>query len=355
MFALTYMKHILMLAVAIFLIGCTEAPKHTLFPTERMLTSLPVPVDTVLLRFPYRIAVEEDIMLVMDLHPERDYLHAFSLPEGKHIKSFGRRGQAGDEMLSAENFRFCSFDSIWILDANRMNIVRWSLAVTSANAVREEAINLDKSLVRTLDFCLTDSGFIIPDYLGDSRYNFVGWNGIPSASAGIIPVKKNKRANSVALAQGWRSFFALNPDKNVLATATQLGEVIEIYRLDSISHTVVYGSMGEPQFQVVHGEALPVGIMGYFDIQATDNYIYALFSGKTFKEIQKNAMTGTINERGGRFIHVYDFQGNPVCIYLLDRAVCGIDVHENEGLIYAVDANGDDPVVVFRIDGHIPR
>ena len=60
-------------------------------------------------------------------------------------------------------------------------------------------------------------------------------------------------------------------------------------------------------------------------------------------------MSGIINERGGRYIHVFDTEGKPVCKYLLDRSVCGIDVHENEQIIYAVDANSDDPIVAFRI------
>jgi hypothetical protein len=125
--------------------------------------------------------------------------------------------------------------------------------------------------------------------------------------------------------------------------------VLEIYRLGSIGHTAVYGSNGEPRFQVINGEAFPDGIMGYFDIQMTENYIYALFSGKTLKEIQKNAMAGKLNERGGRYIHVFNLQGKPICNYILDRAVCGIDVHESEQKIYAVDANSDEPVVVFHL------
>jgi hypothetical protein len=313
------------------------------------MTSYTVPVDTVLLRYPYRIVAKDGVLLVMDLHPEKNYLHAFSLPDANHIVSFGSRGQGGDEMLSVENFRFNSLDSIWLLDANRMNIVRWSLTVSSSAAKREEEINIDKSLVRSLDFCLTDVGFIVPDYLGESRFHFSNGQGNSTGSAGIIPTKENKRAYPTALAQGWRGFLTLNPLKNMLAVATQLGEVLEIYHLDSGMHTVVYGGAGEPQFQEAQGESIPNGIMGYFDVQMTDNYIYALFSGRTLKDIQKNAMEGKRNERGGKYIHVFDTDGNPVCMYILDRAVCGIDVHESEQIIYAVDANSDEPVVVFHM------
>jgi hypothetical protein len=342
------MKYFTLIALAIFLFDCMGATKNSRFPEERRISSYPVPVDTILLRYPYRISVEKEVIIVLDLHPTEDYMHAFALQDGKHIASFGRRGQGGDEMLSAENFRFNALDSVWVLDANRMNIVRWSLATASKNVSREEVVNLDKSLIRTLDFCLTGSGFIVPDYTGNQRYHFVDKKGYPTGSAGAIPARKNKTTVYGALAQAWRGFYTFNPRNNTLAVATQLGEVLEIYHLDSGAHTVFYGPHGEPEFQTVGSEGVPVGIMGYFDVQITDHFIYAVFSGQSFKEITKNARNGVINERGGRFIHVFDLQGNPVCNYVLDRAVCGIDVHEEEQIIYAVDANSDDPIVVFR-------
>jgi hypothetical protein len=343
------MKQLTFLVFAVCLAGCTGATKNSKFPAERALTSYAIPVDTILLRYPYRVAVKEDVIVVLDLHPMDDYLHAFFFFFEKHIASFFRLGWGGVELLSAEIFRFVSLDAIWVLDANRMNMVRWSLAPTSDSVGREEVINLDKSFVRTLDFCLTDSGFIVPDYTGNQRYHFADKNGYVTGSAGVIPAKENKKANAGALAQAWRGFYALNPGKNTLAVATQLGEVLEIYHLDTGVHAVLYGSGGEPQFQIVGSEGVPVGIMGYFDVQITDSFIYALFSGQSFKEITKNAMAGKINERGGRYIHVFDLQGQPVCRYILDRAVCGIDVHEDEQLIYAVDANSDDPVVTFNM------
>ena len=343
------MKQLIFINFVCFLIGCTGATTNNKFPEEQQLEAYPVAVDTFFLRYPYRIAVKDDIIIIMDLHPADDYFHAFSLPERTHIASFGRRGQGGDEMLSAENFRFNTLDSIWVLDANRMNMVRWKLLTAANSAMREEEIDLDKALVRTLDFCLTECGFIVPDYLGTNRFHFVDKNGFSTGATGHIPAKKNRKAASGVLAQAWRGFYSFNPRKNTLAVATQLGEVIEIYHLDTGAHTVIYGSHGEPQFQTIGDEGIPVGIMGYFDVQITDNYIYALFSGQTMKEIQKNAMNGKINERGGRYIHVFDMQGKPVCNYILDRAVCGIDVHEDEQKIYAVDANSDDPVIVFKM------
>jgi hypothetical protein len=85
--------------------------------------------------------------------------------------------------------------------------------------------------------------------------------------------------------------------------------------------------------------ALATGIMGFSDIRITGRYIYAVFHGRTFKDIQTVAQQGGKHEDGGRYIYVFDLKGNPVRKYTLDRAVYGIDVHEDTSTIFATDVN----------------
>lgn len=40
--------------------------------------------------------------VVLDLHGTDHYFHAFSYPEFHYLSSFGKRGDAPEEMLSAE-------------------------------------------------------------------------------------------------------------------------------------------------------------------------------------------------------------------------------------------------------------
>lgn len=115
----------------------------------------------------------------MDLHNDSHYFYSFTYPEWTPIASFGKRGGGPEEMLSAEMFQFCSPDSIWALDANRMQITRWSISPYEKKVSRVEEIGLDKNLVRSLDFYRTDSAFLITDYLGDFRYHKVSHSGKP--------------------------------------------------------------------------------------------------------------------------------------------------------------------------------
>lgn len=353
------MKHLLYILIGIVitkgLICCTgpgtHSPRYTTFPEEKVIRAQIIPLDTILLRYPFRVAVRDSIAVVMDLHNMDHYLHAFTYPEWKHITSFGKRGEAPGEMLSAENIQFNSSDSLWALDANKMEISRWRISPSTHSAERVEEIKLDKKLVRSLDFRAMKSGFLIPDYLGEHRFWEVDNNGKPTQSTGEIPSETiNEETSRPALAQAWRSFIDYNPDNGILALATQLGEVLEIYNLKNNTHKILYGPGGEPEFKTAQdGSGIPTGIMGFSDVKVTDRYIYAVFQGIRFKDKLASYQRGEKPEDGGRFIYVFDLEGNPVQKYTLDHAIYGIDINEETKTIVATEVESDDPIITFQI------
>lgn len=293
----------------------------------------------------------EVIAIVMDLHNTDHYLHAFTYPQWKHVVSFGRRGEAPGEMLSVANIQFNSLDSLWSLDPKKMKITRWKISPSTGSAEQVEEIKLDTKLVRSLDFRTMESGFLIPDYMGEHRFWEVDYSGNPVKSNGTIPSETaNEETSRPALAQAWRSFIDYNPDNGILAMATQLGETIEIYNLKDNTHKVLYGPEGEPQFQIDNdGSGVANGIMGFCDIKVTSKYIYAVFQGLKFKDKLAAHQRGEHPEDGGRFIYVFDLQGNPVQKYILDHAIYGIDVNEQTNTIIATEVKSDDPIIEFKI------
>lgn len=211
------------------IISCTDSPgtyypRYSTFPNEKAISARVIELDTALFRYPFRVAVKDSIAIVMDLHNADNYFHAFTYPNWKHIVSFGKRGEGPEEMLSAETFQFNSLDSIYALDANKMQISRWAISAKDHSATKQEVIRLDKNLIRSLDFCATDSCFLIPDYLGEHRYWQVDYSGKPIRSIGKIPTEKDLASEiRPALAQAWRSFIDYNPHNGILAMVTQLG------------------------------------------------------------------------------------------------------------------------------------
>ena len=62
-------------------------------------------------------------------------------------------------------------ESLWSLDANKSELTRFGCDLSGDSLFRQEAVNLDKDILRALDFVMMDdSTFIIPDYSGDNRF-----------------------------------------------------------------------------------------------------------------------------------------------------------------------------------------
>lgn len=316
------------------------------FPQEKELKGEIIELDTAIFRYPFRIRVDGDKAIVMDLHNEDYYGHLFHYPDFKYLSSFGRRGDSPTEILSMENVRIQN-SKVWTLDANKNELTRLGFSSSDDSLFRDETVTLDEDILRPLDFAIyNDSTFIIPDYSGESRLCWVDRHGHALRKMGTIPSSNEEALQHArpALAQAWRSFLDYNPHSGILAAVTQLGEVLEIYNLKDSTHVVRIGKSEEPEFKVADGYGLPTGIMGFSDVQVTDNAIYAVFHGTSFKEIAKQQ--GRLPD-GGKYIYVFTLKGEPLCKYVLDHYINGIWVDEKTKTIMATDVNSDQPIVRF--------
>lgn len=320
------------------------------FPETRELTARTLLLDTALFRYPYRVRVQGNDAVVLDLHGTDYFFHVFRYPDFHYLSSFGKRGDAPEEMLSAENLRWNGL-FLWTLDSNKSELTRLGFTSSGDSLLRLEAVSLDEELLRTLDFVqYDDSTFIIPDYSGDSRFCMVNRQGKLLCKMGAIPTTNEEALKNArpALAQAWRSFIDYNPRNGILVVATQLGEVFEVYNLKDSTHVVCVGPHGEPEFKIAQGYGLPTGIMGFSDVQVADSAIYAVFQGRTFKDIVKSAKQGVELPDGGQNIYVFSLEGKPLRRYVLDHYIHGISVDEQKGIIIATDVNKDEPIIEYR-------
>lgn len=339
--------HLMVLCLLILSGGCDNTGEilyYSSFMTDFSISGKKLETDPVMLRYPFRIKYHDSLAIVMDLHHPDHFYHAFTYPRFEYLSSFGKRGQAPEEILSAENFRFAG-GCMWGLDANKHQIAAISTGgIHQPEHIKETA--LDKEIIRALDFALYgDSGFIIPDYSGKNRFHIVDKSGKIQSSHGKIPSRKHKEGD-IALAQAWRSFIDYNPTNHTLAMVTQLGEVLEIYNLKDSTRVLKIGPHGEPEYRESNGMAIPSGIMGFSDVQVTGKYIYAAFQGRSFKEIAQQQQPAI---DGGQFIYVFSLDGTPLYRYTLDHFIYGISVNEETKELHALDVNSNQPVVKYEL------
>ena len=346
------MKNVVILLFALVLITSCGGQKKQEEKEVRnvQLKGEEMPVDTALFRYAYRIRVQGDKAVVFDLHNVDYYYHAFTYPGFKYISSFGKRGEGPEEMISAETIRWGGDNTAWVLDGSKNRLFRYGGIAPGQEPKLEENISLDKAFMRPLDFDLSGAdSFVIPDYSGENRFSWADMSGNLLHKSDCIPItdEKQLKESAPAVAQGWRSFISFSPDKKLLVTVTQLGDVLDIYNMENGRHINYKGEDGEPEFHVTsEGYGIPAGRMCYYDVQVTEHYIYAIYDGRKFSDIMKEKEY----KQGAKQLRVFDFDGKLRKEYMLDRPVTGIYVDEAGHCLWATDVNTDNQIVKYIFD-----
>lgn len=331
----------------------SDSIHYSQFPHEYSLSGKGFIIDGEFVRFPFRIRQKGDYIYILDMHGERNFCHILSKDKVTNVVSFARRGNGPEEILQAMDLHVVSEDSIWLYDTNKREITLWGYSSDHCTVLLKDCVKFDDKIDNSSNCSWKcDSVFFFTDKSGHNRILMVDKSGKIEKHIGTIPSDNKVDNNKLGiLAQAWNSYVHYNPHHKMLVTATQLGEVIEIYYLETNKRQVIVGPYGEPQYATTNdGWAVPTGIMGFSDVQITDNYIYAVFHGRSFKDIIRDPHR-TLD--GGEYIHVYDLSGQPVCRFVLDRAVYGIDVDEENGVIWATDVNSEEQIIKYKIPGEL--
>ena len=321
------------------------------FPVTEELQGRVIPIDSVFFRYPYRLEVRGDRVVIEDLHGPDHFYHLFTFPEFRYLHSFGQRGEGPEEMQTVDDFRWDG-QTLWALDNIKSELVRWELNGSRDKMVRTERIKLDKATFRALDIVpFQNNSFLIPNYSGDTRFCQVDRNGKLIKKWGVIPTdrKKDLQKYPYAFGYGWRSFIDYSPKTGILVAATQFGEVLEIWNVKKNTHKVMKGKLGEPEFEILPEYAIPAGAVGHNDIQVTDRAIYVIYRGISIKEEILARQKGKPLLTGGNTVRVFSLEGEPLKEYKLDHSVSGIWVDEQVGKMWALDVNSDEPLVEYSI------
>ena len=140
------------------------------FPLTEELQGRVIPLDSVFFRYPCRLEVRDDRVVIEDLHGPDHYYHLYTYPDFRHLHSFGQRGEGPEEMQTVDDF-FWNGQTLWALDNIKSELVRWELNDSRDKMLRVECIKLDKATFRALDIVpFQNNSFLIPNYSGDSRF-----------------------------------------------------------------------------------------------------------------------------------------------------------------------------------------
>ena len=130
-----------------------------------------------------------------------------------------------------------------------------------------------------------------------------------------------------------------SPDGNKAAVTISSGCVLAIYNctddgLDEVAMLKYF----PPKFVAIDYEYQPLATsqsckIGFVDVCCTNQFIYALYSGKILGD-------DLFTSHYGGHVFVYDWEGMPVKHYKLERDLFTIEIDEDDGILYGT---GNDP------------
>jgi hypothetical protein len=133
----------------------------------------------------------------------------------------------------------------------------------------------------------------------------------------------------------------LKPDKSHFVLAYQWFKILCIVPLNKLSEPLYFkfNDTSFSKFDINDQKAnyrmfknLP---LQYVVTYVTDNYIYALYAGKTGAELENHSHEASLSQ--GMFVHVFNWDGSAHCSLNLDRVISCFCIDEKNSVIYGTD------------------
>lgn len=265
-------------------------------------------------------------------------LHVIDRTTGKIRGSFGREGEGPGEYRAPRSIDpEPGENAFWVFDIGLQRLTHIELrdGLPAVKPADSEVLTLRASAPTTDPIRLQGGRLLALGFFPDGRLAEFDGAGSLLRTVGSLPPNPERIPPSV-LQQVYQGRMKARPDRQLLAIGTRYAGFIEIYGADGTLARRVSGPLSVGlRFQVqetAHGPVMASGEdlrFGYIDVAATQDRIYALFSGRT-----RAGFPGRANY--GEYVHVFNWEGEFLEALHLDADVLAITVDEQEGALYAV-------------------
>lgn len=315
------------------------------FGGVRNLTGENKVADTVIFKISGTQTLVKDGMLVMKNRHGRNSIMLFDLPELKFITSTGPIGGGPDEFTYPELVPAQSDTSFlcYVYDA-----VGGTLHTLSMDGTLE---------AYPFDFGTSDLKYASRSVVNVAPGDFMF---AQNTSVGRSVFRATAKGDSTDVREvfnlaldpkqkSWTAYigdFAVNPGKNRMVYAYKYFKIIKF--MDMEGKTVRTLNFDKEEFDPVtvhRANGMDDNVTHYWGVSPTDDYVYFLYSGRTPAEVVRE------QGKGEYYIYVekYDWNGNPVTCYKLDRWGY-FTVDGKNCKLYLMSTNDDDPFYIYDIN-----
>ncbi|GMQ28775.1 BF3164 family lipoprotein [Algoriphagus confluentis] len=305
------------------------------------------------LRIPRKVRYKNGKLVVSEnsrISPDLPLIHVIDSKKMSYMFSQGKNGFGPGEISDATDFDLGFNDStFWVYSAVEKRISEFSLFEKSDLAINQikQPVNFFKAYSCLF---LTDSTFI--GIFVDSPYQLVEFgldNEFEKGYGTLENFTGRKDLDNFNLAQINSGWFNSNADKSVFAIASIFYDKIDVFDTKTKEFKVIYGP--EPElfdFELYQDESGASVIWAvdtpyqYRDIELGKDKIYALYGGISEPEINRTSEIA-------RNLRVFDFDGNLLEQYYLDRSLVSIAIDFENKKMYGITTDKEPGIAVYSL------
>jgi len=288
---------------------------------------------------PKFIVISDSLMLIRDGNTDNDIFKFFRVSDFKFIGSFGDQGEGPGEVSSpafVNQGAFKTDSTFEYLDWGRRVLLRYNIdsVLHSERPFPEYEYTLPSNVImlqRAIflnDHHLVGSGGMREGKLVkiDTRRDSI------ITRTEFTPILKEGLGNRSA-GYIYAGEIVPNEDKERIAVTTQRFKTLEIYDYDL---NLISDSRFDENPVTILGDENSIAtgetLIQYSNITISDNYIFLLYSGNNYDDLE-NAFYGDTSNLKESEIHVFDWNGEPVFRVLTDSYLSAISFDKRNNRI----------------------
>jgi len=352
------MKKTAFIIIALLLaFGCSdekhEVPKedNPLFSTSRAISlnqlGETINLEKIGIYNPTKVIKKDSLLIVLDLNG----LNKISIYQenGKLLGSYLPTGMGADRGLYILTMTLDDKGILSAYDFGNDRLVEFDLNHFGQPEFGPKFIDMPKDKKH---LCVAKSGttIISTGMFDDGRYGLMNNNNEEYfLSYPEIPSYRtiNDTLRSALFAS---NIIKIKPDGTKFVCANMQSGIIDFCSLIPCTNITRVAELNlySPKATVKNMRRTPVAystdnLFGFCDIEVTDEYIYALYSGRSYRKYKDQIVYG---ER----IVVFDWEGNHVHTYLLRNPFTSISFNKEENAIYGLTNNPNSVLIKYTLD-----
>ena len=327
--------------------------KDITFPLEKKLVSDSFTVPPVIYAVnPGLVKTGENLVLI-ETKAEKIF-SVFNLPDCKYVGGFGTLGRGPEEFNDINPYSATPTDKgIRIIDYAKgvleIDMTDFPLNVFSVNVVKFPVIvqflnspfQINDSIICGIPYPQVELINGQPEYKFSSKsYIKFNTNSNEIDYFGNYPKLYSKKY----FKNFWLIYMNMNvvkPDQSKFASVGYYIKSLTIYNNDgSLCKELIMRTsddlLGEESIN-------PKAPLYYNAIKATNKYIYAICEDTQHDKVLENLPN----------LEVWDWNGNPVTLFKLDRPVAAFEVTDDDKKVYFIDRKTQDRIFTYDLDGFL--